>query len=271
MADYMGLILGTIALRPYVFVFLVVYLIAACCHMGSKRAFFYLPVGYTVAWASEFLSIHTGIPYGIYRYIPVTQAQELWVYGVPFMDSISYVFLSYAAYSLAYLISGSWSLRNRLWHSIRPSSSWMTTFVGTLFFVFLDIIIDPIALRGDRWFLGKIYEYPNGGAYFGIPLSNFLGWFIVGIALMRILQALDPSPSCFILKTRKLIGIFIGPILYYSILLFNIAITAWIGETLLLVVDLLLVGMFSLTVLLYVFKINRAVEVYPQDILHGNP
>ena len=30
---------------------------------------------------------------------------------------------------------------------------------------------------GDRWFLGRMYYYPEGGIYFGVPLSNFVGWF----------------------------------------------------------------------------------------------
>ena len=39
--------------------------------------------------------------------------QELWVAGVPFMDSLSYVFLAYASYSLALvaLTPGRWERR----------------------------------------------------------------------------------------------------------------------------------------------------------------
>ena len=32
-----------------------------------------------------------------------------------------------------------------------------------------------------RWFLGRIFYYPEGGVYFGVPLSNFAGWMIVGM------------------------------------------------------------------------------------------
>src|SRR3546814_3647402 len=38
-----------------------------------------------------------------------------------------------------------------------------------------------LAVRGDRWFLGHIFYYPDGGAYFGVPLTNFAGWMVVGM------------------------------------------------------------------------------------------
>jgi hypothetical protein len=55
----------------------------------------------------------------------------------------------------------------------------------------LDVIIDPVALRGSRWFLGQIYGYPQPGVYFGVPISNFAGWFAMGFVLIWALQAID--------------------------------------------------------------------------------
>ena len=102
--SFSQLLWGTLVLRPYVFIFLSVYLWLATWHLGIGRTLIYLLGGYSVAWLSEFSSIHTGLPYGLYIYIPATRTQELWVLGVPFMDSLSYVFLSYASYSLALLL-----------------------------------------------------------------------------------------------------------------------------------------------------------------------
>ena len=45
----------------------------------------------------------------------------------------------------------------------------------------LDVVIDPVAVRGDRRFLGHIFFYPEGGAYFGVPVFNFAGWTVVGM------------------------------------------------------------------------------------------
>jgi putative membrane protein len=91
----------------------------------------------------------------------------------------------------------------------------------------LDVVIDPVAVRGDRWFLGRIFWYPDGGPYFGVPLSNFVGWWLVGAAgvggyLWLAGDApLGPKPAP-------------GIALYYAVLVFNLAITAWIQEWVLL-------------------------------------
>ena len=106
----LGLLAGTIWLRPYVFIFLGVYLVIATWHLGAGRAAAFVVLGYVISWAAESCSIHFGFPFGDYLYIPSTLNQELWVAGVPFMDSLSYVFLAYASYSLALvtLTPGGW-------------------------------------------------------------------------------------------------------------------------------------------------------------------
>ncbi|MFP5212766.1 MAG: carotenoid biosynthesis protein, partial [Acidobacteriota bacterium] len=194
MSSPLDLIIGTVLLRPYVFAFLTVYLVAATAHLGPRRALWYVTLGYSIAWLSEFASINIGFPYGDYFYIPDTIEKELWVFGVPFMDSLSYVFLSYCSYSMAlFLLSpvlftggNAYVLETR-----RIRRSWQTLVLGAFLFVLLDIIIDPVALQGHKWFLGQIYGYGSPGIYFGIPMSNFGGWLVVGLAMIGALQLMD--------------------------------------------------------------------------------
>ncbi|NTW41320.1 MAG: carotenoid biosynthesis protein, partial [Cellulomonadaceae bacterium] len=42
--EFCRLLLGTILLRPYVFAFLTVYLIAAAVHLGWRKTLFFLPL-----------------------------------------------------------------------------------------------------------------------------------------------------------------------------------------------------------------------------------
>ncbi|MBW1918418.1 MAG: carotenoid biosynthesis protein [Deltaproteobacteria bacterium] len=240
MAGFWGLLWGTLALRPYVFIFLAVYLLLATWHLGLGRALIYLLVGYLLAWSSELSSIHTGLPYGRYIYIEATRGQELWVLGVPFMDSLSYVFLSYASYTLALLALNPGRSRPGgfyLGGDKARSGSGRTLVLASVLFMTLDIVIDPLALRGYRWFLGQIYGYPEPGLYFGITLSNFLGWLVMGFVLIGVLQRVTRLPDGMPLMNWGKIDFpgreWLGPGLYFAILAFNLVITFYIGETLL--------------------------------------
>jgi uncharacterized membrane protein len=180
--ELLHLVWGTLILRPYVFIFLACYLALATLHLGLGRTLAFLVSGYLVAWTMEFSSIHTGFPFGLYIYIPATADRELWVAGVPLMDSLSYVFLAYASFTMALLALGRGSGQGGRYHPEDEKSlwnSWRVTILGATLTTTLDIIIDPVALRGYRWFLGQIYGYPEYGVYFGVPLSNFAGWFLV--------------------------------------------------------------------------------------------
>ena len=105
------------------------------------------------------------------------------------------------------------------------------------------MVIDPVALRGDRWFLGKIYFYPEAGVYFGIPLANFFGWAFVGIIALGIYRVIDrhlPDDREAAPSASTTVDVLLGCGLYYGVLLFNLSVTFWIGETLLGLVGLLL-------------------------------
>lgn len=237
MGHFFQLLGGTVWLRPYVFIFLGAYLLLATWHLGAGRALAFLLLGYLLSWTAELSSIQVGFPFGEYLYIPATRDQELWVFGVPVMDSLSYVFLAYGSFTLALL-------------ALRPArqegygfgqeetqilSSWRVLLLAAVLMVTLDIIIDPLALRGYRWFLGQIYGYPQGGVYFGIPLANFGGWFLVALVLIRLLQYLATrlaGPPWWNWGRRRFPGqALLGPGLYLGILGFNLTMTFLIGET----------------------------------------
>lgn len=237
MFELCRLLLGTVLLRPYVFAFLTMYLVAAAAHLLAQDIAF--PAGrvyHSLAFRILFHSL--GFPYGAYFYIPTTVDRELWVFGVPFMDSLSYVFLSYCSYAMALFILSPLScsrMRVVILETRRLRRSPQTLILGALLFVLLDVIIDPVAFQGHRWFLGQIYGYREPGLYFGIPMSNFGGWVLVGLAMMALLQLLDRLPVLDPGKASRLAGIpgvrLFGLVLYVSVLAFNLGVTFWIGET----------------------------------------
>src|SRR3989304_4490287 len=202
MSDLLTLIVGTLTLRPYVVVFLAVYLAAASRDLGLRRALAFTGWAWAVAFLAEFSSTRTGIPFGLYHYTEATRGQELFLAHLPFMDSLSFAFPASAAFCLARLCLG------------RRRGAAVVVLSGLLMML-LDVVIDPVAVRGDRWVLGRIFFYPEGGAYFGVPLSNFLGWAVVGWAIIAgYLWAGDASAPPR--GSARL-----GAGLYYGVFLFN--------------------------------------------------
>ena len=264
----MDLLWGTILLRPYVFVFLVLYFVGSSMQFGVRTALFFLFIGYLLAFLSEYSSIHWGFPYGDYYYLPATADRELWVLGVPFMDSVSYVFLAACSYTTALFLLCPFVRDQRgltLGDSAEQRRGWAPWVLGSALMVLLDIIIDPVALQGDRWFLGKIYGYRNPGAYFGIPTSDFWGWLLVGLLLIKALQTIISTWGKKSLDLRwkgiSIIPLW-GPLLYIDILLFNLAVTAAIGEVTLWLVGVFLTGtFFALGGALILYKIRYPAPV----------
>lgn len=230
---------GTFTLRPYVFAFLAIFLLAAARDLGRARTLAFLSWGGGVALVAELFSTRVGLPFGLYHYTGATRGAELFVGNVPFFSPLSFPFLAYASFCLARRALGP------AWASTRAGRA-RAVFVSGGLMMLLDVVIDPLAVRGGRWFLGHIFYYPDGGLYFGVPLSNFLGWLTVGwltvggvVVMMPRARRGSPGPG-------------IG--LYYLILAVNLTITLWIGEWLIVAAGIVV----HLMAFLLLYNVNRA-------------
>ena len=245
--DFFLLLANTVILRPYVFVFLAVSLYAARQLLGWKRTCRLFGITWAVAFISEFSSTRIGIPFGDYFYTGSTEGQELYIFNIPFMDSLSFSFLLFASYcvALVFVLPHAKIGERRGW-LFDPAlrTSWPVAGLTVALFTFSDVIIDPVALQGERWFLGKIYGYPHEGVYFGIPLANFAGWAVVGFVSFCLYRWGERGPYKTDSVPREVINreLFPGIGLYYGVLAFNLGVTFWIGE-----VFMGLVGCFIFT------------------------
>ncbi|MGH2394316.1 MAG: carotenoid biosynthesis protein [Candidatus Limnocylindria bacterium] len=265
----MDLLIGTFVLRPYVFGFVAAFLVAGVLDLGWRRTLLFGAWVAPLAWLSEFTSTRIGIPFGLYQYTGTTRGQELFVADVPAMDSLSFTFLTYAAFCLA---RGALNRRR-----VPPA---VLALASGVLMMLLDVVIDPVALRGDQWFLGLLFSYADPGVYFGVPLSNFAGWMVLGTLSVggyvcwsgcRVagsrrgwagIESRGSDPSGHPARGGRdsdawahpasgfdrygLTGwgadggdrygrrCWPGIALYYAVLAFNLVVTGWIGEWLLL-------------------------------------
>ena len=100
----------------------------------------------------------------------------------------------------AYLGVGylSWVLGGILIGDVRrQSDGWQvvaTPLVGAFIMVMWDLAMDPMASTLAQWWI-----WHKGGGYFGVPLQNYLGWYLTVFAFMLIfalyLRAYGPEQT----------------------------------------------------------------------------
>ena len=112
-------------------------------------------------YGSEWLGITTGFPFGSYHY---TDVLGISLFGVPVAMS-----MAWAGVMITCLLISDSSSR---WHR-----AWQTGLACVL----LDLVLDPVAVRMGLW------TWHQPGGWFGIPYSNFLGWFGVAYVLSLLL------------------------------------------------------------------------------------
>jgi putative membrane protein len=206
--------------------------------------------GFAVAFSAEYVSTRIGIPFGLYHYTGATAGREIFVSNVPFFDPLSFPFLAYASFCLARWVLGT-------------SGGWAPAVLTGALMMLLDVVIDPLAVLGERWFLGRVFYYAEPGVYFGVPLSNFAGWALVGFGIVGgylWFASRGPRPP------GSPAG---GTGLYYGVLVFNLAVTGWIGEWALLGAGIL-VHVAVILVLYRLWAVSRA-RAWPAGPLVRQP
>lgn len=112
----------------------------------------------------ENLSILTGFPFGHYHY---TDHLGPKLFLVPLLIGPAYVAVGYLSWVIGTVLIGPVRKGSRLFNTVAVPA------IATFAMVFWDICMDPgMATVQQNW----IWE--GGGGFFGVPLVNYLGWFL---------------------------------------------------------------------------------------------
>jgi putative membrane protein len=113
----------------------------------------------------------TGIPFGRYAYTTALQPQ---VAHVPAIVPLAWFALGLPARETAHAALGARSTPVR------------RIVVGSAALTAWDLFLDPQMVGEGYW------RWAKRGVYRGIPLSNYVGWFATGLAVMALLEAVLP-------------------------------------------------------------------------------
>ena len=130
--------------------------------LGWRRMAFFAVWGSVIGGASELIGTTTGFPFGAYEYTSWLGPK---LFGhVPYFIPLSWFAMSIVSLDLAQRVVGSRLGRIAL---------------GALFMVIWDVSLDPAMSRAFPFWI-----YPEGGFFYGMPLSNWLGWFGVSLVIL---------------------------------------------------------------------------------------
>lgn len=116
-----------------------------------------------VGGIAEQIGVHTPFPFGRHHFTALMGPR---FFGVPILLVPAYIGMGYVSWMLARLVIG------------RPETACrknllMLPLVASCVMVAWDLAIDPMfSVLAPAW------KRPEGGAYFGVPVSNFFGWFV---------------------------------------------------------------------------------------------
>lgn len=142
--------------------------------LGWNRALLLLGSTFVVSLAFESFGVATGLVYGPYHYTDKLGAKFLGL--VPLLIPVAWFMMSYPSFIIA----------NRLVPAMKNIWAWRLSVaaLGAVVMTAWDLAMDPMMVAGEHWI------WDTTGAFFGIPLQNYWGWwltiFVTFIAFLGI-------------------------------------------------------------------------------------
>jgi uncharacterized membrane protein len=147
-------------------------LIHGAVRYGWSGIVTFVVISLVVSNILENTSILTGFPFGHYHYTDLLGPK---LFLVPLLIGPAYVATGYLA----------WVLANVLVGDVRRDASAFTTvavpFIGAFLMAMWDLSFDPNFSTVQHFWI-----WEQGGGYFGVPLTNYLGWFFTVYVFLQL-------------------------------------------------------------------------------------
>jgi len=153
-----------------------VVLVIAGLHGRERYGLKNLGIFFLVTWAIslffEALSIHTGLPFGVHFHYTV---ESFSLFGVPLIIIFAYFGTGYFSWMLSHVFTGQFSKKlEGKWIFVVP-------LIAAFILVMWDLGLDPILST-----VLSLWVWESPGPYFGVPILNFVGWFVIGFIFYQL-------------------------------------------------------------------------------------
>jgi uncharacterized membrane protein len=142
----------------------------AVVHRGPRWAALYVLVTCGTGLLAEAVGTATGVPFGQYHYAGTLGPELL---GVPLVIPLAWAMFAYPCLVVAQRLT-----RTALGAAV----------VGGFALASWDLFLDPQMVEAGHWRFSDVQASLPGAP--GVPLSNYLGWLLVGVLMLGLLQLL---------------------------------------------------------------------------------
>lgn len=158
----------------------------AAGRFGWRRALALLAAAVAISLTAELVGTSTGYPFGAYAYTPLLGYR---IGGrVPFPIPMSWFYMIYASLSVVSVSvrhDGGWAARAR------------NALAAGLVLTAWDAAMDPAMVQTAHW------VWHTDGFFYGMPLSNWGGWLLVGTIIAWVAQGIVPPREWSSVGTRS--------------------------------------------------------------------
>ncbi|HLH62785.1 MAG TPA: carotenoid biosynthesis protein [Ktedonobacteraceae bacterium] len=145
--------------------------------VGKRKTLIFFVVATTIPLSMELLGTSTGFPFGPYSY---TSFLGWKVAGlVPYSIPLSWFYMGFTSYILANVIVAGLRLRHQTGWSLA---------LGVYFLTVWDLSLDPA--MASQSLPVHFWIWHQAGPYFGMPISNLVGWSLTGLIYMGLSRLL---------------------------------------------------------------------------------
>jgi len=173
LASAWDLLPAPLAFNPYLVLFGVLVmrlpLVAGLLPVVGRRAAAALGALTAYAYGIELVGVATGWPYGHFEYL--VDLGPMLLGDVPLGLPVFFLPLVVNSYLLVLLLLGP-----------RTASAARRLPAVAALVVWMDVVLDPGAVALGFW------QYDAGGAFYGVPLSNYLGWVLSAAVAVAVLD-----------------------------------------------------------------------------------
>lgn len=152
----------------------------ACDWLGWRRALLFMILSLGITAVIESIAVATGVIFGSYSY---GDALGLDIFGVvPLLVPLTWFMMLYPSLIIALrVVPGQPAGRFRYFLT--------TAAIGSIAMVSWDLVLDPLMVSHGYW------TWVENGLYYGIPLINFIGWWVTSFFILLVFLILGRMPT----------------------------------------------------------------------------